>query len=370
MQNNINNKKNKKQNVYFSFEKKHLPNLLISISKQRRLFAPALLKNSNGFDELTTEFLSQNTEFSSKQMKQMLEKPSYSPKKFFLPKTEDLFNFSVDDKNFEAKPAKNPEKIAIFGIHSCDLNAIDRMDLVFGSDFKDTVYSKRRQNALLIGLECSGPFENCFCQSMNTDKPVGFDLFFWNSLSKTDFIVEVGSSKGQKIIDENSFFKKTNSNSDLIEKTGFSKKVDLNSIEKVFSTESCFENPVWKKEAERCFGCGSCTAVCPSCYCFDVFDKTHLDKKTGKRIRVRDSCMLREFTRVAGNHITRESRSDRLKQRVYHKFFYFNKKFNKQLCVGCGRCTEVCVSKIDHLKIIKEVLKKPNTTKNLKQTKR
>ena len=43
----------------------------------------------------------------------------------------------------------------------------------------------------------------------------------------------------------------------------------------------------------------------------------------------------------------REDRVERCKQFVYHKLLYFKERFGTHLCVGCGRCVEVCPVAID-----------------------
>jgi ferredoxin len=65
-------------------------------------------------------------------------------------------------------------------------------------------------------------------------------------------------------------------------------------------------------------------------------------KKRGRRVRVWDSCMYKEYALHASGHNPRPTRVERLKNRIYHKF-----KFNVDThgafgCVGCGRCTTLC----------------------------
>ena len=36
--------------------------------------------------------------------------------------------------------------------------------------------------------------------------------------------------------------------------------------------EKSYEHPIWEEKAERCYSCASCNLVCPTCYCFDVYD--------------------------------------------------------------------------------------------------
>src|SRR5208283_6154952 len=72
-----------------------------------------------------------------------------------------------------------------------------------------------------------------------------------------------------------------------------------------------FEAEVWNEIGNRCLACGNCTNVCPTCYCFDVMDVPNLDLKTGRRIRVWDSCQNEPFAKVASGESFREKRSDR-----------------------------------------------------------
>ena len=37
-----------------------------------------------------------------------------------------------------------------------------------------------------------------------------------------------------------------------------------------------YNSPLWKELGERCLACGSCTIVCPTCYCFNVVDEVDL----------------------------------------------------------------------------------------------
>jgi ferredoxin len=45
------------------------------------------------------------------------------------------------------------------------------------------------------------------------------------------------------------------------------------------------ESEVWEELGKKCLCCGSCSMVCPTCSCFNVFDTLNLDAKSGERIR-------------------------------------------------------------------------------------
>lgn len=114
-----------------------------------------------------------------------------------------------------------------------------------------------------------------------------------------------------------------------------------------------FNNKVWEKEANRCISCAACTIVCPTCYCYDVKDVNDTNGKEGERVRKWNFCMLLNFTRVAGENVFRQDRTERLKQFVCHKLCYFKEMNNVFLCVGCGRCIQSCIVDIDLTEIAK-----------------
>jgi ferredoxin len=107
-----------------------------------------------------------------------------------------------------------------------------------------------------------------------------------------------------------------------------------------------YEHSLWEELGERCFACGSCTNVCPTCYCFNVVDEVNMALTEGERRRHWDSCQLDEFARVAGGENFREARTERQRHRFMRKGKYIYEKFDELGCVGCGRCIRTCVAEI------------------------
>ena len=62
--------------------------------------------------------------------------------------------------------------------------------------------------------------------------------------------------------------------------------------------ERNYESKIWEEEAKRCVECGACTMICPTCHCFVLSDQKEGDQFI--RCRQWDSCMFRDFARVAG----------------------------------------------------------------------
>jgi ferredoxin len=124
----------------------------------------------------------------------------------------------------------------------------------------------------------------------------------------------------------------------------FSAHVDTTDLGKILDME--FRSPVWKRWGDRCLGCGSCAAVCPTCYCHGVEEEVSLDLGGAAKVRRLHACTLADFAAVAGGVNFRPDRAVRLKYRYYHKHRGFVEAFEEPLCVGCGRCGDACLAGI------------------------
>lgn len=278
------------------------------------------------------------------------------PKKFFLKPSETIFEFDEVSKEY-SEVFENNDNFVILGIHGCDINAIKLLDRVYIDEFQDKYYMKRRERSFLIGVTCE-PDEHCFCESMGTFYPVDtFDLFI-NGLAKAAF-VRIGSEKGYEFIIENKELFRDPDDKEIQEFKKWQKqrldkfKLKLNTAGLTDMLELVpDDSEIWKNEADRCFGCGTCNLVCPTCRCYDVIDKVNLDIKTGERVREWTSCMLRKHALVAGGLNFRPTRVERLRNRFNCKSSLREDVVN---CVGCGRCTVYCMAEIDYVEVLKKV---------------
>lgn len=276
-----------------------------------------------------------------------LKQNSYFPiKEFFFKKEETLFDFSGSKITI---PQKKIKKRVFFGVRRCDLNAVKHQDGLFLETYKDSYYKQEREGSLLIGYHCNKPPSSfCFCGSMELED--FHDLMFFDR--KDYFLVESGSEKGRKLLKKHrNLFMETEKTI-----TGEDKKIpDSDNLQKK-EISNLYNHPDWKKGINMCIGCGACTAVCPTCYCFSMHDETDISNlKKGKRKRTWSSCQLKEFTKVAGGHVFREKRGERFKHRIYHQVQYFRERYGINLCTGCGRCISGCPTRIDWVKILNEM---------------
>jgi sulfhydrogenase subunit beta (sulfur reductase) len=196
--------------------------------------------------------------------------------------------------------------------------------------------------------------------SMNADfVDHGFDLFL--SDIGDEYLVLVGTSRGDDMVVMSGCLMKQPTEADFVEYKNRSKtrrdgyKVHLNLEDLPEILEMEYHSKVWDDFGAKCLSCGSCSMVCPTCYCFDVCDEVDLGSRAGKRIRSWDSCLLKTHALVAGGENFREERSSRVKFRFYHKQRGFVAEYGRPSCVGCGRCVAVCPVQINIITVIETI---------------
>jgi hypothetical protein len=121
------------------------------------------------------------------------------PKKYILPQHETLFKF--DAGSFEVDTVLDEQPTIIMGVHTCDLHAIQLLDTVFKNNHTDQHYMTRRNNTILVGIECLNPCDDqSFCKSMGTLTPPtgGYDLHL-TDLGDA-YAVDVETEKGAWLI--------------------------------------------------------------------------------------------------------------------------------------------------------------------------
>lgn len=272
------------------------------------------------------------------------------PKKYFLPPQEAFVKF---ESSSDYEPILNIEPLILFGVHTYDLAAINQMDVFYTSGQKDPHYIARRERATIVALDPERPSKNTFSSSMGTATVQdGFDIL----LTKINgfYLVESKTEKGNTLLKDLSPAMDANK-ADLKMRTevwennkkGFNRhvlKCSPTDLPKILS--KAYDHPVWAEMSKKCYSCGSCNLVCPTCYCFDVQDDLHWDLKSGERCRLWDGCLLKEFAIVAGNHNFRKNVKDRFRHRFLRKGKFLWDRLKQISCVGCGRCVTACTTNI------------------------
>ena len=283
-----------------------------------------------------------------------------SLKQFMFPQSETLFTYQVNaaDQYEFTHASKTLEPTVYFGVRSCDLSAILYMDVTFLQKMTDPHYLERRQNSVLIGLNCNSPFPNCFCNGTKS----GPFLEYGSDLQFTDlgdrYLVEIGRSKGAEIVEEWPQFFAPAEEEDknlqyqtFLETRGeFKRTVHVEQAIKRLESGDIPES-VWNFLSLRCQDCGGCAYVCPTCTCFTIDDQP-INRLQGRRVRRWDACTYSGFTRMAGGHNPVDRKKDAIRQRFMHKLCYDVKSHGRPSCVGCGRCVDICFGGTDIVRFI------------------
>lgn len=274
------------------------------------------------------------------------------PKKYYFPQREKLLKFNIEPFK-TSKAIVEFEEYILFAVHTCDIAGIQCMDVVFRDGPEDPNYLNRKDKMIIIGIECLEYCDkNANCASMANHVPRGgYDLMLVDIGDR--LIIHINSEKGERLISGLSYIKEAQEEdmAKLERAREYKKKIfkdEFNApINEVYeSFDKGFNCCVWEDVGRRCVACGNCTAVCPTCYCFDVIDDVNLTLNDGIRYRVWNSCQMDDFAKVAGGEDFRKGRQSRQRHRYYRKFKYPQDKFNRYFCTGCGRCTRTCMAKI------------------------
>jgi sulfhydrogenase subunit beta (sulfur reductase) len=290
-----------------------------------------------------------------------------SPKAIVYPRSERMFEYSLDEKESDAHIVKEAEKDyspqAIVGIRPCDVRAFQIVKKNFDNpEFRDPWWVRRFESSVIVGLGCNEPCATCFCTSAGSGPfdEEGMDVLLYDMGER--FLAKGLTEKGEKLLEEARGGAEADEGSQ-----NDAEKLAESSREKIktrISTDKLgekdvielFDAPFWERVAFACLNCGTCTYLCPTCWCFDIQDEVY--GKEGDRIRNWDSCMFPLFTFHGSGHNPRDQKFKRVRQRFMHKLKYYVDKYQNGIqCSGCGRCVRYCPVNID----IREVCQQMNS---------
>lgn len=275
------------------------------------------------------------------------KKSDYSFKEVLMAVNETLFYFTED----QTMVPKGPEKDILIFLRSCDLHAVKRLDEIYlKNGFEDFYYARMRERAKFILMGCETTCDSGFCVSMGTNRCDHYDAYLKlaGDCVYADFKCEelehtAAEAEHTEVIPDYAAENK--------EKVTLPKNL----------SNSTFDKEIWKGYGERCIGCGRCNFVCPTCTCFTMQDIFYKDNaKAGERRRVWASCQVDGYTDIAGGHSYRRSQGERMRFKVMHKIYDYEKRFGYPMCVGCGRCDDVCPEYISYSNCVNRLAKEEN----------
>jgi ferredoxin len=328
--------------------KKDLAGDLDKLRSSYRLFGPVKGEKYYDFEELgpgqapDLDFL--NTRLSAKAL--------------IYPQSQIMLEYSLDPDRedhhvMKEVPVDDSPRVVI-GIRPCDVKAMALVRRNFDTpEYRDPYWLGIYEATTLVGYACDDPCSSCFCTSAGSGPyhEEGLDVLLVDD--GDDFLAEVLTDKGQKLADAAGWTEAVDA--DAAEKKIAERRTAAE--EKITSTVptdrlkdqptlALYDAPFWEDVSFSCINCGTCTYVCPTCWCFDIQDETR--GKSGKRMRNWDSCMFPLFTLHGSGHNPRGAKLQRVRQRFMHKLKYYVDKYDNGIqCTGCGRCVRQCPVNID-----------------------
>ena len=278
---------------------------------------------------------------------ELSEKSSLSPKSLVFPPDETIFHFNEND--FLAPNLADDRELIVL-LRACDINGFARLDKMFleNGGQPDFYYERRRRRLHFFMLECRESFENCFCVSMQANSTENYSAAL--RFSDESVLVQI---KDERFA---GFFAEQGRCSDFCPEFVQEnyKKVRVPKVDEM-PTEM-FTHQLWDEYDSRCIACGRCNTSCVTCSCFSTIDLFYADsRQCGERRRVWDGCHLDGFSDMAGGHTFRKNKGERMRFKTFHKIYDFRRRFGFNMCVGCGRCDDVCPEFISFSSCINKV---------------
>ena len=273
----------------------------------------------------------------------------------FFPQMEVMLTINDDEVELQKAPVK---PLLVVGLTAQDAEGLEFLDRFYNENYRDDIYFNKRDGAVIVCVSgrCGANGEFLKVAGKKCDMELICD--------GDKYLVAVYSKAGKALA------KRIRSGSDVDDKIAeeLQRESDnlpgddlelIQSASRLLLDEKVPEE-FWQSVSDRCIACTACNLVCPTCTCFDVFDR-----KTGgkmRRWRIWDSCQLDGFMREASGHNPMGTESLRTRRRIHHKLAADVTRWGQLTCVLCGRCDEVCPTGIGIKAVCREMVDKYGST--------
>lgn len=301
---------------------------LKELSKEYKIYAPKVFEGAGTFSD--TDRIRYG-EVNTIEEIEFDIKSQFSYKEVLLPISQTLFFFNGDD----CKEAEVEEKSLLVFLRSCDMHSLKRIDDIYlRNGFVDSYYKKLRDKTKFVLIGCKESFESCFCVDMGTNTTDEYDAYI--KVSNNDVYMDI---KDEELI---SIISKVEHEEEAVEPEFVTENITKVNIPENLSLD-VMKSKIWDEYSQRCIACGRCNFVCPTCTCFTMQDITYKDSKdVGERRRIWASCHVDGYTDMAGGHSFRKANGQKMRFKTLHKVYDYKKRWGYHMCVGCGRCDDIC----------------------------
>ncbi len=324
------------------FDKEAASCLLNNLKKEYDIFAPKRYPGDGAYSDTDTIRYGIIESFEEIIWDR---KSDYSFKEALLPISDTIMYFTQSSTKLP-----EPRKKRLLFLRSCDIHALKRLDEIYlKNGFSDYYYQSVRENAKFVLMGCADSFNSCFCVSMGTNQTDSYDAYAYPETNGLYF-------------EFNNEDLKTAAKASEAPEKSFPKRFVTVNEEQVCPPENLPENigqhELWKEHSGRCIGCGRCNFVCPTCTCFTMQDIFYRDNENaGERRRVWASCQVDGYSDIAGGMSFRKDQGERMRFKVLHKIYNYKNRFGYHMCVGCGRCENICPEYISYIHCLHKLSK-------------
>jgi anaerobic sulfite reductase subunit A len=197
----------------------------------------------------------------------------------------------------------------------------------------DPYYRRKREKVHFFMIECCKSFENCFCVAMKSNRTENYAAAI--RFNHDEILIKISDKRFLPYFSG----EQTDFEPEFVSQDEVLVELPQNGT----MPPEIFSHKMWQEYDQRCIACGRCNTSCVTCTCFSTIDIHYPDSRgCGERRRVWDGCHLDGFTEMAGGHSFRKNKGERMRFKTMHKIYDFRKRFGFDMCVGCGRCDDVC----------------------------
>lgn len=238
-----------------------------------------------------------------------MERPDtiMSPKSVLFPQSEKILGASLDpaveNHHIMERPETDYSPRAVIGIRPYDAKALTLVNLNFDTpEYQDPYWCDAYAATTFVGLAVNHPSHADFSLAMGSGPfaEEGLDALL---VDTGDFyLAKILTPKGEAYFAQAGFDKIADTDKSLekIEELKAAAEASMGPV-KVFTDKLAEKTildlhsaPFWDDLAFTCINCGTCTFVCPTCWCFDIQDEAK--GKSAARFRNWDTCMSPLFT--------------------------------------------------------------------------